>query len=521
MSKSKQAAKSVSIIIIFAFASKFLGFIRESLIAAKFGSGFATDTFFIALSAISLFTTMITKSINTTMIPVLSEIEKKEGKEGKINHTNNLLNIISLISFVLIALAWILSPAIIRILATGFEGKQFKLAVLMMKIGLPSIFFASIQGAFRGYLHSELMFTESAATQLPFNFVYIFFLALLANYFDIRALMVVSVLATFAQILLQIPSLRKCGYRYRFGLDLRDKFVRKMIFLIPPVLISATISDLNSIVDKSMASNLEEGSISSLQYASRLNGIIKSTFISAIATVIYPMLSDEANKENYDGLKKAIIHGMNIIMLITIPATIGIIVLANPIVKVAFQRGKFDLTATYMTVGALIFYSVGMIASSMKTLIHRTYYSLQDTKTPMITNFIALILNIVFNFILVKYMAHRGLALATSISSVVTLFYLLYKLREKIGHFGFNKSFKCGLKSLGASVVMGIVVYFLDGTLAGIMGSGSMLELVALLLSAGVGALVYFLLVYLLKTDEVDWIIKVVRDKLRRAVAGV
>jgi len=140
MSKSKQAAKSVTIIIIFTIASKFLGFIRETLIAAKFGSGTETDTFFIALTAVSLFTSMITGSINTTMIPVLSEVEAKEGKVGKRSHTNNLLNIISLISIVIIALAWILSPNIIKVLAPGFEGKQFKLAVLMMKIGLTAIF---------------------------------------------------------------------------------------------------------------------------------------------------------------------------------------------------------------------------------------------------------------------------------------------------------------------------------------------------------------------------------------------
>ena len=151
MSQSKKAAKSVAIIIIFSFGGKLLGFIREMLIGAKFGSGAETDTFFIALTAISLFTSIITKSINTTMIPVLSEVEMNEGKDGKKSHTNNLLNIVSLISFVIIGLAWILTPTIIKIIAPGFdEVEQFKLAVLMIRIGLPTIFFAGIQGIFRG-----------------------------------------------------------------------------------------------------------------------------------------------------------------------------------------------------------------------------------------------------------------------------------------------------------------------------------------------------------------------------------
>lgn len=120
--KSKQAAESIAIIIFFSFASKPLGFVRELLIAAKFGSNMGTDTFFIALSAISLFTTMINKSINTTTIPVLAEIEAKEGKKGKTYHINNLLNIVRLISFAFIVSALILAPCIVKVMAKGFKG---------------------------------------------------------------------------------------------------------------------------------------------------------------------------------------------------------------------------------------------------------------------------------------------------------------------------------------------------------------------------------------------------------------
>lgn len=521
MSKSKQAAKSVTVIIIFTIASKFLGFIREMLIAAKFGSSVETDTYFIALSAITLFTIMITKSINTTMIPVLSEIEVKEGKDGKKNHTNNLLNIISIPSFILIVLAWMTAPFIMKILAAGFKGEQFKLAVSMMRIGLPVIFFSSVLGVFRGYLQSELMFTESAATAFPLNFVYIFFLIFLSGIFGIKGLMVASVLATASQISIQIFGIRKTGFKYGYILDFKDKYVKKIIYLIPPILVSTVISDLNRIIDKSLASTLIDGSISALNYANKLDGLTASIFISAIATVIFPMLSQEANKDSYDGLKKVAIYGINVILLITIPTIVGTIVLANPIVRVAFERGAFDSTATDMTVGALVYYSIGLVGASLGTLFRRVYYSLQDTKTPMINSFITVVINVVLNFALIKFMAHKGLALATSISVTVTSLVLLFMLRRKIGSFGFSESVKCGLKALSASVVMGAVVYFLDGILARNISGGTFSELIALLISAGTGALVYFVLIYLLKIDEVDWVIKVVRDRLRKVVARV
>lgn len=521
MIKSKQAAKSVTIIIIFTIAGKFLGYIREALIAAKFGSSAETDTFFIALTATSLFATMITASINTTMIPVLSEIGAREGKKGKRDHTNNLLNIVMTISFVLIVLAWLLAPFIIKVLANGFKGEQFKLAVLMTRIGLPVIFFAGIVGVFDGYLQSELMFTESAVAQLPFNFVYIFFLIFLSGLFGIKGLVVASVLAVGAQALIQIPGVRKTGFKYNFVLTFGDKYTRKIIYLVPPVLISVAIGNLNAIIDRSLASTLISGSISALNYANMLSGLIINIFISAVAIVIFPLLSQEASEDNHDGLKKTITYGINIILLVTIPAMIGMMVLANPIVKVALERGAFDSVATHMTVGALIFYSVGLVGAALNPLLNRVYYSLQDMKTPMINGIIAVVINIILNFALINSMAHRGLALATSISAIITSLLLLYGLKKKIGSFGFAKSVKCGLKSLTASVIMGVIIYFLNSALTESVGGGTMLRLVVLLVSVGVGALIYFMLIHIFRIDEVDWIIKVVRDKLGEIIAKV
>ena len=516
MSKSKKAAKSVAFIIIFSSLSKLLGFLREILIGAKFGSGSETDTFFIALSAVSLFTTVITKSINTTMIPVLSEVESREGKNGKISHTNNLLNTVSLISLIIISLAWISSPAIIRIIAPGFDGEQFKLTVALMRIGLPTVFLAGTQGVFRGYLQSELMFSESALAGFPFNITYIFFLLFLSGFFGIKGLMVTSVLAILSQVLLQIREIRKTEFKYQFLFNLKDKYLKKILYLILPIIFSAGLDDLYVIINKALASTLMAGSISSLTYANRLVGIVKELFIAAIATVMYPMLSEEANKESYEGLKKVTINGINIILLITIPATLGMIILVNPIVKLAFERGKFDAAATYMTASALIFTAIGLVGGSLGILLSNIYYSLQDTRTPVIYGIVSLVINISFNLLLIKPMAHRGLALATSISSTLKSILLIYSLKKKLGSFGFMKSLKCGLKSLTASLIMGIVVLFLCSTLFLKIGSGTLPEIMCLLISIGTGALIYLILIYAFKTEETEWAIKLVKERFKK-----
>lgn len=516
MSESNKAAKSIFIMILFGIGSKLLGFVREMLIAAKFGSGVETDTFFIALAATSLFTAILSQSLNTTMIPVLSDVDKSEGKEGKKQHTNNLLNIVLLISMGIVILGWIFSPWIMKLLAHGFEGEQFNLAVTMMRIGMPVVIFSGVVGIYRGYLQSESMFIESSASQFPFNFTYIFFLFFLSSLFGIKGLMVTSVLAVFSQILIQIPGIRKTGYRYEFRIDFKDPYIKKILYLVLPVLVSVAVNDLNKIVDRSLASTLVTGSISALNYSARLNSLILAVFITAIATVLFPMLSKEAVKETYKDFKKLIRNGVNIVLIITIPATIGMIILTEPIVKLTFQRGAFDSIATQMTSQALVFYTLGLVGMALRTFMERAYYSLQDTKTPMVNGFIAVGLNIVLNFILIGPMEYRGLALATAISTTLTTGYLFYGLRKKIGPLGISIVLRCGAKSLASSVIMGSIVYFTYYSLIENFIGNTIFELAILLLSVGLGALVYLTILYLLKVDEMIWFINLFRKKLRK-----
>src|SRR5699024_829849 len=155
--------------------SKLLGFFRETLIAVKFGSGIETDTYFIAMSATGIATALISRTIATTSIPILSDIEVKEGKKGKISHTNNVINIILCISIIMVLVTVLGAPLIVRILASGFKDQQFDLAVNLTRVGSPMILFSGIIGVMTGYLQSEERFNATAMIGIPFNLVYIFF----------------------------------------------------------------------------------------------------------------------------------------------------------------------------------------------------------------------------------------------------------------------------------------------------------------------------------------------------------
>lgn len=500
----------------FAIGSKFLGFFREMLIASKFGSGFETDTFFMALSATSLLASLLLSAISTTTIPVLSEVESLEGKEGKKAHTSNLVNIVLATAFILVVLGMFLAPLVIRVVAPGFKGDQFNLAVTLMRIGLPVILFSSALGVFRGYLQSELMFFETAATNLPFNFVYIAFLVFFSGQYGIKGLMVASVLAVGSQLLIQAPGLVKTGYKHKLFFDVRDKYIDKILKLVPPVFISVAVRDLNALVDKSLASGLPAGSISALNYGHRLDSLVLGIFISSLTTVLYPMLAKESNKDNTDGLKKVISQSINIILLITVPATIGLLVLARPVVKVAFERGAFDSTATVMTSGALQFYALGLVGAGLRSLLAFVYYSLQDTRTPMFNSFISVGINIVTSVILVRLMGHKGLALGTSIAAITATTLLITGLRKKIGSFGGSKVFQGGLKCLVAAIAMGLVALISFNYLHQLLGAGSIMEALALFTAVALAISVYVVFLSLFKVEEVFWAIGLVKQKLEK-----
>lgn len=513
MSVVKKAAKSAAVIMVFTLVSKVLGFLRDMLTASKFGSGWETDTYFVALTASMMVTEIVGRAINTTVIPIFSEIEVKKGKEEKIKFTNNLINILFILSLLAMIIAWLLSPLIIKLMAQGFHGEQFNLAVKLNRIGLPIIAFLSIASVFSGFLESSQSFSAPAARGVILNFIYIIFLIFFSKRYKIEGLMAAGTLAAFSQILIQIPASKKIGYKYEFCFDLKDKYIKDVLSLTVPVIIGSAVNSVNTIIDRTIASRLVDGSISSLNYASKIQGLILNIFAVTVTTVIFPMLSNKKSNDDMDSLKEIMEYGINLIIILILPASIGLIILAKPIVGTFFERGAFDNIAVHMTSQALIFYSLGLLGASLTTMISSIYYSLHDTKTPMINGIFAVCLNIVLNLILVKFMAHRGLALATSISDIFVCILLIKSIGKKIHNFNIKNNISCFLKSLISSALMGILVYIIYYSVIGLM-KGKLMELLLLVLTVFSGIIVYIILCCKFNIKEVKIITEKMRNKL-------
>lgn len=290
-----------------------------------------------------------------------------------------------------------------------------------------------------------------------------------------------------------------------------------MSYLIVPVLIGVAVNQVNSMVDRSLASTLVEGSISALNYANRLNGFVMGLFITSICSVIYPMLSKISNYDNEKKFTESIVKSINSVILLVMPISIGAIVLSNPIVKLLFQRGEFDERATYMTSIALIMYSIGMVAFGLREVLAKVFYSLKDTKTPMINAGIAMGMNILLNIILVKQLQLAGLALATSLSGIICIFLLFISLKNKIGYFGQNKILRTSIKSMISALTMGGITYISYKLLGNSLGVGIIMETLSLTISIIIGMITYGVLVIILKVDEVNTIIEIIKTRLNRS----
>lgn len=507
-----KVAKNTLILMIITIISKILGFIRELVLGGIYGTTFYSDAYIVAMNIPGTLFSLIGIALSTTFIPLYYENSKSIKESNKF--VNNIFNITLILSAILALLVFVFANQVVKIFAIGFNGDTFKLTVEFTKIIIVGALFMGTSSIFTSFLQAKENFTVPGLVGIPFNIIIIIAI-ILSSKISIYILPIGTVIAMLSRLLFQMPSLFKYGYRYKFTIGLKEDYIKKVIWLVGPVFIGVAVNQINTMVDRTLASTLLEGSISALNYANRLNSFVMGLFIMSIGTVIYPILSKLSANSDKESFIKTVYKSVNIVTLLVIPISIGAMVLATPIVSLLFERGAFDSRATDITAKALVFYSIGMVGFGLRDILGKVFYSLQDTKTPMINGAIAIGMNIILNLILVKFMGHAGLAFATSISAIACIFILFKSLKKKIGYFGQDKILKTTFKSLIASILMGIITYVTYSILSSVLVVGFIQEAISLFGSIAIGALVYGILVVILKVEEASMVINFARKKLK------
>ncbi len=517
MSSSTKTVKAVSLIIMASLIGRMLGFLREVVLAEKFGTGIEIEAYIISLGIPTVLFAGIGTAISTTFIPIFSEYLSKRNKEEAYDFANNMINFLAIFSMVISIIGIIGAPLIVQILSPPLKarGDIYILTIRLTQIMFPILIFTGVTYIASGMLQSLNRYTITALISIPYNLVVIIYLWVLNPYFGILGLSVATFVGWVLQFGIQIPFLYKERYRYKFVLDFKNEGVRKVFVLVIPVILGTTVQQINTLVDRALGAGLGGKAIPALNYANRLAFLSALLFVYGITTVIYPRLSSLSAQKNMAEFKKHITSAVNVIIFIIFPLTLGLILLRVPIIRIVFERGEFTKDDTLLTSIALLYYAIGLAGLGIREILDRAFYSLQDTRTPMINGIFIVIVNVILDIVLVRYMGLGGLALATSISFIMGVLILLYLLRQKIGPLQGRKMLIAFFKVTCATVVMGIIVSFAQNFLPlGIENVVSMNYVINCMVLIFIGVITYALASIVFQIEEAHFVWNILKEKL-------
>lgn len=499
--------KTALILIVLTLISKVIGFVREIILSYFYGTSSISDAYLISLIIPTVIFTFIGSAISTSFIPTYNRITKEEGIERARWYTNNIFNILIIICTFIVIFFLIFADPIVKLFASGFDEETLALAVSFSKVTIIGIYFTALVYLLNSFLQVKGNYIIPALIGLPMNFIMILSV-FISSKGNISLLAIGVVVAVFCQLLFITPSVLKKGFKYQFVLNLKDPQIKNMFVMAIPVLLGVAVNDINKIVDKTLASQIATGGISALTYATTLNNVVQGVFVLSLVTVMYPLISRMVIDGNISGLKKSLSETLNLVLIFVTPMTVGIMIFSEPIIKFLFGRGAFDENSIQMTSDALFFYSLGMIAFGFREVLSRPFYALGDTKTPMINATIGVVINIVLNFILSKYLGIGGLALATSIAAFITTGMMLYSLRKKIGSLDLKSLFYTFAKIFFSTLIMGSGSYFFFEKIKSYCSDS-----ISLIMAAIVGVVIYTVIIYFMKLKDVETFINLIKNR--------
>jgi putative peptidoglycan lipid II flippase len=416
--------------------SRVLGFVRDLVTAQVFGAGAITDAFFVAFKIPNFLRRLFAEgAFSTAFVPVLSEYKTRRSFDELRLFVDHMAGTLGLVLIGVTALGMLGAPLVVGLFAPGFVGDQalFDLTADMLRITFPYILFISLTAFCGGVLNVHQKFGVPAFTPVLLNLSLIASALWLAPWLDqpITALAWGVLLAGVVQFFFQLPFLRPLGLVPRFRPAPRDAGVRRVLKLMVPALFGVSVAQISLLIDTLIASFLEAGSISWLYYSDRLMEFPLGILGAALATVILPNLSRKHAEASPDGFARTLDWGLRTTVLLAVPASIGLFVLAGPMIATLFQSGQFDAHDVLMSERSLRAYSAGLTAFILVKVLAPGFYARQDTRTPVRIAVISLAFNMACNFVLVWSLRHAGLALSTTLSAGLNAFLLYRGLRRE------------------------------------------------------------------------------------------
>jgi len=474
-------ARSASVTGAATLTSRILGLVRDQVLAAFFGAGSEMDAFIVAFRIPNLVRDLFAEgAMSAAFVPTFTRRLTLDGKRAAWQLGNNVINALLVVTAVLVAAGIVFATPIVTAFARDFSSVpgKLELTIRLTRIVLPFLIMVAVAAAVMGMLNSLHHYFVPAVSPALFNVATIigaFTLVPLMPAFGLPRITGIAIAALAGgvlQVLAQWPSLHAEGFRYRVSLDHRDPALRQVLVLMGPGTVGLAATQVNLFINTLLATSQGTGAVSWLSYAFRLMYLPIGLFGVSIATATLPAVSRHAAIDDREGIRHTVAQALAMMLVLNVPATFGLVVLANPIVRLLFERGQFLPADTAATAAALRFYAVGLVGYATARIASPVFYALGRSRVPVIASISTIALNVVANVLLVQFLGFRGLALGTSIAMIANGAVLVTLLYRHLKGLEERHLFTTLIKTVIASCVMAAASLGIASLFSGVTAGG-------------------------------------------------
>ncbi len=485
---------------------------RETVIAYLFGATGYVSVFRVASTIIqTLYDFLVGGMVSAALVPVFSDFASADKRDDLWRVASIVLNVLALALAVAVLLLEIFAPQLVWILGGGYDADLQSAAVEMIRLVLPAVFFLGLSGIITGLLYSLKRFAYPAFTTVAYNAAIVIIALALSPMFGITSLIIGIIIGAASQVVLQLPGLR--DMRYRVVIDFSHPALRKILKLYVPVVAGLSISIVGVAIDRNLASHTGAQSLAWMQDATVLIQFPLGLVATAISMAILPELSRQSSAAGQPSptinFQNTLAFGIKLVLLLILPATLGLFVLARPIVVLLFEHGAFTANDTAATVTAVSFYLIGLPFAAIDQPLVFAFYARKNTFLPNLVAFAGVAIYLVVALALVQPLGMIGLVIANSAQLTGHALFMLWLTHSRLGGFGESAMFATTAKILLASILMGAAAF---GSLA-ILPNSNVLRVIVPAIIAGV---IYLALLWLLRVREVDRLVQIVLARVRR-----
>ena len=523
---SPRLARSAGLFGLATITSRILGLVRDQVLAFYFGAGDANDAFRVASRIPNLVRDLFAEgAMSAAFVPTFTRHLTLHGRDRAWQLASSVINALLIVTGVLVVAGIVFAEPLVRLYASDFAeipGK-LELTIYLTRIVFPFLTMVAVAAALMGMLNSLGYFFIPALSPAMFNVAVIVMALVLIPIAPSLGLQPITIVAIatlvggLGQLVIQWPPLIREGFRYRPVLDVKDEGLHRVLLLMGPGTIGMAATQINVFVNTVLATGEGTGAVSWLDFAFRLMYLPIGLFGVSIATAAAPAISRMVAEQDFARIRSTLANALGLMLFLNVPASVGLIVLAQPIVAMIFERGEFTAADTAATAAALQLYAIGLVGYSIVRIISPTFYALQRSRVPVMVSAGSVLVNVALNLALVRVMGYRGLALGTSITAILNATVQLFLLRREIAGINGTRIAASLARVLIASAVMGVATVGAYATLEDIMpGTALPTQILRLLVVISISLAVLVASAQLLRIPEYAEARDLLLGKLRR-----